>query len=188
MSQKNLPGFAPHDAIGNHTLQTRRVLRQAGYESDIWAEHILGDLRSEARPYLEDAYVPGEQRVLLYQSSTSSPMAAWLKARAQRGQALIGHYHNITPARFFARWEPHIATAMDNARHELAMLAAYTEMSFADSGYNEAELAGCGYQETLVCPILVDLDEYHRPPEGAALDRLRRRRDSGGPSGSSWAA
>ncbi len=27
-----LPGFAPHDAIGNHTLQTRRVLRRAGYQ------------------------------------------------------------------------------------------------------------------------------------------------------------
>ena len=178
-----LPGFAPHDAIGNHTLQTRRVLRQAGYDSDIWAEHILPPLGSQARPYLEDAYVPGEERVLLYQSSTSSPMAAWLKARAQRGQGLIGHYHNITPAGFFARWEPHIAIAMDNARQELAMLAPHTEMSFADSGYNEAELIELGYDQTTVCPILVDLDEYHRPPDRAALDRLRRRREA---SGAQW--
>ena len=178
-----LPGFAPYDAIGNHTLQTRRVLREAGYESDIWAEHILGDLGREARPYLEDAHHPGEKRVLLYQSSTSSPMAAWLQARAKKGQALIGHYHNITPGRFFARWEPFIANAMENARQELSMLAPYTEMSFADSGFNETELVDCGYRETRVCPLLVDLEEYHRPPDPVALSRLRQRRAS---SGAQW--
>jgi glycosyltransferase involved in cell wall biosynthesis len=178
-----LPGFAPYDAIGNHTLQTRRILRQAGYESDIWAEHILGSLSSEARPYLEDVHEPGEQRLLLYQSSTSSLMADWLHARAKAGEALLGHYHNITPARFFSRWEPHIAVAMESARRELAMLAPCTELSFADSGYNEAELVECGYQETVVCPLLVDLDEYHRPPDKATLDRLRRRRER---SGAQW--
>jgi glycosyltransferase involved in cell wall biosynthesis len=137
----------------------------------------------EARPYTEDVYRPGEQRVLLYQSSTSSSMAAWLQGRAKRGEALLGHYHNITPGRYFARWEPHIAAAMESARRELAMLAQYTELSFADSAYNESELAECGYQETLVCPILVDLEDYHRPADQAALDRLRRRRDR---SGAQW--
>ena len=53
-----LPGFAPHDAISNHTLQVRRVLREAGYGSHIWAEHILGNLGREARPYQEDSPLP----------------------------------------------------------------------------------------------------------------------------------
>jgi glycosyltransferase involved in cell wall biosynthesis len=33
-----VPGFAPYDAIGNHVLQIRRVLREAGIESDIYGE------------------------------------------------------------------------------------------------------------------------------------------------------
>ena len=178
-----LPGFAPHDAIGNHTLQTRRVLRQAGFKSDIWAEHILPPLGNEAKPYLEDPRRPGEERVLLYQSSTSSPMAGWLRARAEGGEPLIGHYHNITPAQYFASWEPHIAAAMQEARQELAMLAPHVGFSFADSGFNEAELVNCGYRQTLVCPLLVDLEEYHRPPDRSTLDRLRKRRDR---SGAQW--
>jgi L-malate glycosyltransferase len=178
-----LPGFAPHDAIGNHTLQTRRVLREAGYLSEIWAEHILPPLGREAKPYMEDPCRPGEERVLLYQSSTSSPMAGWLRGRAEAGESLIGHYHNITPAQYFARWEPHLATAMEEARQELAMLAPHVDFSFADSGYNEAELVDVGYRQTLVCPLLVDLDEYHRPPDPATLDRLRRRRET---SGAHW--
>jgi len=178
-----LPGFAPHDAIGNHTLQARKALRQAGYESDIWAEHIVPPLGKEARPYLEDAHDSNDGRVLLYHASTSSAMAAWLKARADAGEQLLGHYHNITPGEYFARWEPNIASAMADARRELAMLAPATAMSFADSGYNEAELVELGYRSTVVCPLLVDLDQYHEKPDQATLDRLRRRRDR---SGANW--
>jgi glycosyltransferase involved in cell wall biosynthesis len=178
-----LPGFAPHDAIGNHTLQARKILREAGYESDIWAEFILGDLGSEASPYLHDTHRPGEGRVLLYHASTSSPMAGWLRERARGGDRLIGDYHNITPAKFFAPWEPQIAEAMSAAREELAMLAPWTEFSFADSCYNEAELLELGYAKTQVLPILVDLESYHRPPSKEALDRLRRRKER---SGTQW--
>lgn len=81
-----LPGFAPHDAISNHTLQTRRVLREAGYGSHIWAEHILGNLSREARPYQEDSPLPGEHRLLVYQMSTGSAMAGWLRSRPGRAK------------------------------------------------------------------------------------------------------
>ncbi len=47
------------------------------------------------------------------------------------------------------------------------MLAPHVRFSFADSGFNEAELVDCGYRQTLVCPLLVDLEEYHRPPDKA---------------------
>jgi L-malate glycosyltransferase len=138
---------------------------------------------SEGRPYLEDPRRPGEERVLLYQSSTSSAMAGWLRARAEGGEPLIGHYHNITPAQYFSRWEPHIAAAMQEARQELAMLAPHVSFSFADSGFNEAELVDCGYRQTLVCPLLVDLEEYHRPPDKGTYERLRKRRAR---SGAQW--
>ncbi|HUB70920.1 MAG TPA: glycosyltransferase, partial [Acidimicrobiales bacterium] len=177
-----LPGFAPHDAIGGHVLQARRVLREAGYQSDIWAEHIIGPMEAEARPYLEDTHKPDPDRLLVYHTSTSSPMAAWLAERAQ-AETVLGHYHNITPGRFFARWEPHIAEAMHHARRELAMLAPSTTMSFADSAYNESELIELGYRSTAVCPILVDLEDYHLPPEPRTLDRLQQRREH---SGAHW--
>jgi glycosyltransferase involved in cell wall biosynthesis len=178
-----LPGFAPFDAIGSHTLAARRVLREAGYESEIWAEHILPPLQSEARSYHEDTHRPGEGRVLLFHTSTSSPMSAWIKARAEAGELVLGDYHNITPGQYFERWEPAIAAVMHAARKELAMLAPYMAMSFADSAYNEAELVELGYKSTVVCPILIDLDEFHRPPDPATFDRLRRQRQR---TGANW--
>jgi glycosyltransferase involved in cell wall biosynthesis len=176
-----LPGFAPFDAIGGHTLMARKVLREAGYESEIWAEHILPPLGSEARPYHEDTHRAGEGRVLIFHTSTSSPMSAWIRARADAGELVLGDYHNITPGKYFERWEPAIAAVMHAARKELAMLAPHMAMSFADSAYNEAELKEAGYQNTLVCPILVDLEEYHRSPDPATLERLRRERERTGP-------
>jgi glycosyltransferase involved in cell wall biosynthesis len=178
-----LPGFAPFDAIGSHTLTARRVLREAGYESEIWAEHILPPLQTEARPYHEDTHRAGEGRVLLFHTSTSSPMSAWVKARAESGELVLGDYHNITPGQYFERWEPAIAAVMHAARKELAMLAPYMAMSFADSAYNEAELVELGYKNTMVCPILIDLEDFHRAPDPATLERLQRRRER---TGASW--
>jgi L-malate glycosyltransferase len=172
-------GFAPHDAIGNHTLQVRRALREAGYESHIWAEDIHPPLEKEARPFWEDK--PGEDgRLLVYQCSTNSALAAWLGHRADQGERLLSQYHNITPARYFERWDRETARAMGQARQELALLAPKVELALPVSAFNEAELLATGYWRTAVCPLLVDLDDYHRAPAQKTLDRLRRRRHRSG--------
>jgi L-malate glycosyltransferase len=173
-----LPSFAPSDAIGNHALQTRRALRQAGFESDIWAEEIHGGVRHEARPYLEYAS-GGRSRAdaLLYHASTHSAMADFIGSRPE---PVLIDYHNITPSRFFARWEPRVAAAMDEARVELRGLAAVTELAVADSPYNEAELVEIGYRRTAVCPLLVDFDAFDAPPDPRAMTRIERRRAKGG--------
>jgi len=180
-----IPTFAPHDAIGNHALQVRRALREAGYDSDIWAENTLPPMEREARPYTEDVRRHGEDRLLVYQSSTSSAMAAWLSARARRGEELLSNYHNITPHRYFERWEPAAAQSMARAREELVAMAPVVSLALADSAYNEAELRDVGYRNTTVCPLLVDLEEYHRPPDPATLERLRARREAKG-AGAQW--
>jgi glycosyltransferase involved in cell wall biosynthesis len=175
-------GFAPHDAIGNHTLQVRRALREAGFESEIWAEAIHPPLGREARPYTEDVR-GGTDRLLLYQCSTNSALAPWLAARAEGGERLLCQYHNITPAKYFERWHRGTARAMSQARAELALLAPRVELALPVSCFNQEELLAAGYHRTVVCPLLVDLDEYHGPPDPKTLDHLRRRRDR---SGSQW--
>ena len=43
-----LPTFAGRDAIGMHTLRLRRLLREAGFESDIYAVDTHDDVRNQA--------------------------------------------------------------------------------------------------------------------------------------------
>jgi glycosyltransferase involved in cell wall biosynthesis len=107
-------------------------------------------------------------------------MAAWLQGAAQAGQLIALDYHNITPSRYFARWEPLAAKSMELARSELASLAPYAGLAMADSRYNESELIRLGYAVTAVCPLLVDLQQYHRDPDRPTLARLRRARARSG--------
>jgi glycosyltransferase involved in cell wall biosynthesis len=175
-----VPGFAPHDAISNHVLQVRRVLREAGFDSEIYGGEWVDDrLRAEARPYQEWT---SRRRgaVLLYHASTHSQMAGWLAERALEGERILSDYHNITPASFYARWLPDAAASMVLARNELVDLAPHVELAVADSRFNEQELIDVGYARTGTCRLLVDLERYHDPPDARALVRLRRRRDSGG--------
>ena len=174
-----VPGFAPHDAISNHVLQIRRVLRGAGFESDIYGEWIVGPLRSEARPFA-DCPALGRDQVLLYHASTGSEMVAWLLERAARGQRILSDYHNITPASYYTRWLPDAAAGLAAARRQLVALAPHVELALADSRFNETELVEVGYDPTVTCRLLVDLDRYHDPPDRRTLNRLRRRRDAGG--------
>ena len=175
-----VPGFAKYDAIGNHAIRVRDALRGAGIASDIYAEHIDPRVTSEAR-HFDHAPPPDPSVALLYHLSTHSEMVPRLLERAAAGQPLLSDYHNITPASYFTRWEPLAAHSMALARRELLTLAAHVPFSVADSEFNAAELLDAGYARAQASPILLDLDAYHEAPSPGTLDRLRRRRDVGGP-------
>ena len=74
-----VPSFVRHDAISNHVLQLRQVLRDAGFDSEVYVGSIDHRLAGQARLYSECSPAPDRDRVLLYHVSTDSPMAAWLR-------------------------------------------------------------------------------------------------------------
>ena len=175
-----LPTFAAHDAIGNHVLRISRLLRQAGFRSDIFADDIHPPMRGEARHYSDFDNRAGAEPSdtwLLYHLSTGSPMAQWL---CDRREPLLVDYHNITEARFFDRWAPAAADSMRAARTALDLLAPHTRFALADSAFNESELVEHGFGRTTVAPILLDFSEYDGPPDARTLSRLQRERDDGG--------
>ena len=172
-----LPDFAAHDAIGNHVLQIRRSLRGAGYASDIFAQRIDPRLKAEARPYREWA---GGDALIFHQSTDAPEMADWLMAKDRAGTPLVFDYHNITPARYFARWDPAIAASLRRARDQLLALAPHADLSLADSAFNAGELTDAGYRRPTVSPLLVDLDAMRGDPDRKARARLERRRRAGG--------
>ncbi len=73
----------------------------------------------------------------MYHSSVGSPVADFVAAR---DEPLIVDYHNITPASFFARWEPAVAGALMKGRRQLAELEARADLGLADSAFNAQEL------------------------------------------------
>ncbi len=163
-------------AVGSHVAEVRRTLRRAGFESEVFTDHLRRGAPGPAHP--TDAYgerVPARAGdVLLYHLAIGSTMADRLRARHER---LVVDYHNITPAQFFSDWEPMLAYDLAWGRLQLAELAARAELGIADSAYNAGELRAAGYRRAEVAPILLDLDAFQGEVDERTLDRL------GGPGG-----
>jgi glycosyltransferase involved in cell wall biosynthesis len=120
----------------------------------------------------------GRATWLLYQLSTGSPMARFLQARPE---PRIVNYHNITPAEFFAAWEPVQELRLRTGRREMRQLAAGTALGLTGSTFNQVELDSAGYSRTAVVPVLLDPREMDAPADRRRFDRLVAAKVGGGP-------
>ena len=173
-----VPSLAPRDAVGTHYLAMQAIFRAAGYRSDIYALEAKEEFRKLARPFRSFRGAKrGEPTWLLYHSSVGTPVGDFVAARPE---PLIVDFHNITPAHYFARYEPHLAGLMSLGRRQLQKLAHRAHLGLADSAFNAAELEGLGYPRTAVVPILLDVTTLDVPPDPAVSARLRAAKAAGG--------
>lgn len=179
-----LSTFAGRDAIGMHSLRLRRLLREAGFASDIYALDTHDDVRNiafDATTFRD--HVPSDRDSwILYHFSIGSPLLDLVRGL---DVPLALDYHNITDAKYFWRWEPRAAARMLEGRRQLADIAPEVRFALADSRFNECELVELGYTRTAVAPILVDFADYDSEPDASLLARRRRDRE---PGGSDWLA
>jgi glycosyltransferase involved in cell wall biosynthesis len=174
-----LPSYATGDAVSGHTVRARQILREMGFESEIFAERSHGaDPDASVLPL--DAFERrGDQgdTWLLYQHSIGSRLGRFLLDRPER---LVVNYHNVTPASFFEPWDLHIAAELALGRRHTAMLAPRAAAGIAVSVYNEQELRDAGFQKTAVAPVLFDVDSLRRDVDETALAQRMAAKDGGG--------
>ncbi|HZQ58823.1 MAG TPA: glycosyltransferase family 4 protein [Acidimicrobiales bacterium] len=142
-------------AVGTHILEAQRVLRAAGWASEVFSEHTVGPYDGRARRYTDygSDVAANDDDVLVYHLAIGSSVADWLLAR--RPPRLVVDYHNITPPEWFAGWEPSVAYGLAWGRAQLRRLAPRTGFGLADSAYNASELQAAGLRRTEVLPILL---------------------------------
>jgi glycosyltransferase involved in cell wall biosynthesis len=160
-----VPTFEP-GAVGAHILELRRLLGELGAEGEVWTEHHRYP-GQQAETFTSYRGAPGD--VLLYHVAIGSGVADFVAARRE---PLVVDHHNITPASFYAAWEPAVVHGIAWGRHQLATLADRTTLGLADSTYNESELVDLGYRRTAVAPILFDTSGFGRTVDEAAVERL----------------
>jgi len=154
------------DAIGNDALAIRGHLRRAGYESDIFAEKMDPRMTRQARPLWEYRQVSAPDTVCLFHFAIGSAAGPLVFGAPDR---LVLIYHNVTPARFFLCYQPHLAGLCHHGRRELAAFAPRAELALGVSEFNRRELVEAGFPRTGVLPIALDLSECRRP--GSPLTR-----------------
>jgi glycosyltransferase involved in cell wall biosynthesis len=162
-----VPAAHRGDAIGDSARRVRDLLRQMGHASDLYALTIDEPLIAEVRPFADPASRRGD--VTIFHFALPSPMTAAF-AELRRGRVL--QYHNITPARFFAPYDPALFRLAALGRRELATLVARVDLAVGDSEYNRQELEAMGFARTGVLPIAVNTDRITKAPPQPALEQI----------------
>jgi L-malate glycosyltransferase len=148
------------DAIGHEVLAIQRVLRSAGYESDIFVETADHRLEELTRDYRELVDASHPDNLLLHHFSLGSRASRTAFALPDR-MALI--YHNITPPEYFVGVHRALARQCFRGRRELRVYAGRCDLALGDSEFNRLELVAFGFPRTAVLPVVCDfsyLDQH----------------------------
>jgi glycosyltransferase involved in cell wall biosynthesis len=154
-----LAALAPGDAIGNHALALQRLLRSAGFESEIFAEAADARVAHLAHGLERYAAVSAPDTVCLFHFAVGSAAGPLIFAAPDR---LVVIYHNITPADHFLGFQHHLLGLCYHGRRQLGAFARRAALALGDSEYNRRELEQAGFGRTAVLPILPDLDASRR--------------------------
>jgi len=162
-----VPAAHRGDAIGDSARRVRDLLRHMGHESELYALTIDDELKHDVRPFGESAATRGDLTIFHY--ALPSPMTA---AFASLDSGRILQYHNVTPASFFAPYDPSLFRLASLGRQELATLAGRVELALGDSEYNRRELESLGFAPTGVFPIAVDTARLTHGARRPALEEI----------------
>jgi glycosyltransferase involved in cell wall biosynthesis len=163
-------------AVGAHALVVRDLLQRAGHRCEIVTPRLHPAYAASGAHLLGE--VRGTPDLLVYQMGIGAEVADVLLARSE---PLVVNYHNLTPSRLLAGWDPVGAYGVMWGRQQLRALASRSELGIAVSRYNEAELVEAGFARTAAVPYLLDLGAFGKEPDARVLERLRATR-----TGTEW--
>jgi glycosyltransferase involved in cell wall biosynthesis len=148
------------DAIGHEVLGIQRVLRAAGYESEIFVESADRRVKDLTVDYLELKDASHHDNILIHHFSIASRSSRIAYALPDR---MILVYHNITPPEYFVDVHPQLVQQCFVGRRELALYANRCDLALGDSEYNRQELEAAGFPRTGVLPVVPDFVHLSGP-------------------------
>ena len=167
-----VPAAHKGDAIGDSSRRMRAMLRALGHDSEIYALTIDDVLQGDVRPFSDSAAQQGDLTIFHY--ALPSPMTEAF-ARLPRGRVL--QYHNITPAHYFAPYDPALFRRTSLARADVATLVGRVDLALGVSEFNRRELDAMGFAPTGVLPLAVDTSRVTQPVRRPALEKVLSSND-----------
>ncbi len=154
------------DAIGHEVLGIQKVLRAAGYRSDIFVETADARLEPLTRDYRDLIGEATPETVLIHHFSIGSKASRIAYALPGR---MILVYHNITPPEYFIGVHQLLVQLCFLGRRELGAYAARCALALGDSEFNRQELVALGFPRTDVLPVVPSFDHLDVVPDRRAV-------------------
>lgn len=159
------------DAVSNDALALQKALREMGYDTDIYAEHIDPRLEEGRVKKIKELSGLKKKDVVIYHLSTGTELN-YAVAKYEARKILI--YHNVTPPHFLAPYKPYKAKqcqyGLDGARY----LADKVDYCLADSEWNRQDLLAMGYPCKIdVLPIMIAFEDYAKKPNQKIVQKFK---------------
>jgi glycosyltransferase involved in cell wall biosynthesis len=157
------PNVAVGDGVTNGAFFTRRLLRELGFESEIYCDHVPPALTGQVLP--RDALARDPDSWLLVHHALGYLDDSWLADFAGRSVMI---YHNITPEALLPADGPWRQLSR-LGREQLRNWRPWMAGAIGDSALNSEELLEAGYSNAVTIPMLVDLHRIETEPWDPAL-------------------
>jgi L-malate glycosyltransferase len=148
------------DAIGHEVLGIQRVLRAAGYASEIFTESADPRVEDLTVDYRELPSASDPDNILIHHFSIGSRASRIAYALPDR---MVLVYHNITPPHYFVDVHPLLMHLCYGGRRELGSYRSRVDLALGDSEYNRQELEQAGFSATGVLPVVPDFSHLAGP-------------------------
>lgn len=166
-----LSGFSDGDAISQETLILQKIIRESGYESEIFVvdKNMARAARDRCRSLSE--YKGDPDGAVIHQYSLDSEAAdVFIKSPAKK----IMRYQNITPASCFQGFDDNLAKQLETGRKKLAITAEACDRIWAASEFNLSELQGFKIKNACVLQLLFDPERFNQPEATNVKKKFRR--------------
>lgn len=166
-----LPTLARGDAVSNDVLAFDTILRELGYETDIYCMYTSDSLKSRCRLIDCNNTVFNKDDLIIYHFAIASPLST-LFANSDCHKIIV--YHNVTPPDFFSayldfRTANYCATGIKEIQH----IVPYAELCIADSEENKKSLIQYGASCPIeVLPIVIPFEDYKIKPDQQTLSEM----------------
>lgn len=156
-------GSAYGDAVTNSLLFMRSLLRELGFNSIIYVEHVAPALAHELEHFSN--YVPSDDSAIFLHHSMGHDLDKWV----QNLDGIIWLiYHNITPPHFFDKKSPFKHYAQKGLQ-QLQSFKPKIKAAIAVSPFNAQNLHDIGYDNVEIIPVLFDVNAFKKRPWNDAL-------------------
>jgi len=158
------------DAIGNEMIEIKEILKEFGYESDIYAKFIHPKLEN-IKNYADYLKVSSPQNILIVHYSTEygPELLDFIRSLPDKKILL---YHNITPPVFFQNFssEHEHATKIGiyELKHEIKNIV---DVALADSEFNRQDLINSGFKKTGVLPYIINFNKFDISPDSKIIQK-----------------
>ena len=167
-----LPTFQPNDAVGNDVLGMYHLLREAGYATTIFSEHIQPPLASVAtKPRLDaDRLWLDPEAILIYHHAIAWPLGEEILRRSKN--KVVIRYHNVTPPEFYRNYvEFYYSYCLDGVATTKRLAQVRVDRIWGASQFNNEEFIRLGIprDRCRVAPPIHHTEDLARAPLDAAI-------------------